>query len=89
MVAVAVAVVVVVVVVRGGKLSFGEHTFSTYYAQRFGQALGTARVCCVLGVLPKSSVGAECVCWACLKIGRESVCVLDFDLKMSTAALVL
>ena len=29
----------------------------------------------VLGMSPKGSVGAACVCWACLKIGRESVCL--------------
>ena len=39
----------VVVVVRGGKLAFGAHTFSTYSAQHKGQAFGAARVywaCC-------------------------------------------
>jgi len=29
----------------------------------------------VLGVSPMGSVGAVCVCWACLKIGRGSVCL--------------
>ena len=29
----------------------------------------------VLGASPMGSVGAACVCWACLKIGRESVCL--------------
>ena len=28
-----------------------------------------------LGVSPKGSAGAECVCWACLKFGREDVCL--------------
>jgi len=32
--AAAAVVVVVVVVVRGRKLAFGTHTFSTFYAQR-------------------------------------------------------
>ena len=37
----------------------------------------------VLGVSPKGSVGMAYVCWACLKIGRESVC-----LQRPTAILV-
>jgi len=36
----------------------------------------------VLGVSPKGCVGAACVCWACLKIGRESA-----FLKRATAVL--
>ena len=68
MVAVA-AAAVVVVVVRGGKLAF----WSTHLLRlALGACVwGSARI---LGVSPKGSVGAECVCWACLKIGRESVC---------------
>ena len=27
--------------------------------------------------VPKGSVGAACVCWACLKIGREGVCLIS------------
>ena len=30
-----------------------------------------------LGVSPKGSVGGACVCWACLKIGREGVCLIS------------
>ena len=69
--AAAVVVVGVVVVVRGRKLAFGcfgAQTFST-----LGQALVAARV--YWACRPsKGSVGAACVCWACLKVGRESVC---------------
>jgi len=66
--AAAAAAVVVVVVVRGGKLTFGART----------SVWGSTRV---LGVSPKGSVGAACVCLClvCLKIGRE---------KRSTAILV-
>ena len=56
-VVVAAAAAAVVVVVFGGKLAFGG-----------ASVLGSARV---LGVSPKGSVGAACVHWACLKIGRE------------------
>jgi len=38
---------------------------------------------CVLGLPPMGSVGVACVCWACLKIGREGAC-----LKRPTVILV-
>ena len=57
---VAAAAAAVVVVVCGGKLAFGG-----------ASVLGSARV---LGVSPKGSVRAACVCWVCLKIWRENVC---------------
>ena len=68
--AAAAVVVVVVAVVRGGKLAFGCF-WSTYLQHLRASVWGGTRV---LGVSPKGSVGAACVCWACLKIGRESVC---------------
>ena len=65
----AAVVVVVVVVVRGGKLAFG--CFGAHLLHLRASAWGSARV---FGVSRKGSVGTSSVCWACLKIGRESLC---------------
>jgi len=65
------AAVVVVVVVRGGKLALDalEHTPS---APKGAFGGGTR----VLGVSPKGSEGAECVCCTCLKMGGQCVCLI-------------
>ena len=63
------AAAAVVVVVCGGKLAF----WSTHLQHLLRPTLrasvwGSARV---LGVSPKGSVGAACVCWAHLKMGGK------------------
>ena len=72
--AAALVVVVVLIAGRGGKHAFG--CFGARLQHLRASFWGGTRV---LGVTAKGSVGAACVCWACLKIGRESVCVLDLD----------
>ena len=68
--------VVVVVVVRGGKHAFGAHTPSApsmpnIKGKRLGQHACIGRV--AQGQRGGGMLYDTCVCWACLKIGRESL----------------
>ena len=84
-VAAAAAVVVVVVVVRGGKLAFGAHTLSTYYAQHQGQAFWGQRAC--IGRVAQGQHGGGMRVLGVFE-NWAGKCLFDFDLKRPTATLV-